>query len=51
MKSYLDDGFFDHYRVLPEDVRKQARAAYKLWKDSPFHSSLRFKEVHADQGI
>ncbi len=51
MKSYLDDEFFDHYRKLPEDVRRQAKAAFKLWKENPFHPSLRFKEVHAGEGI
>lgn len=42
---------FGHYRALPEDARKQARAAFKLWKDNPFHGSLWFKEVHAGEGI
>ena len=51
MKSYLADEFFDHYRQLPENVRKQARAAFKLWQDNPFHGSLNFKEVHAGEGI
>lgn len=51
MKSYLADAFFDHYRLLPEEVRKQARAAFKLWQENPFHRSLYFKEVHAGEGI
>ncbi|MCX7783401.1 MAG: hypothetical protein N2318_07110 [Meiothermus sp.] len=51
MKSYLADEFFEHYRKLPENVRKQARAAFKLWQDNPFHRSLNFKEVHAAEGI
>lgn len=51
MNSYLDDEFFQHYRLLPEDVRKQARAAFELWRDNPFHPSLHFKEVHAGDGI
>ncbi len=51
MKSYLTDEFFDYYRELPEDARKQARAAFKLWTENPFHPSLRFKEVHSGEGI
>jgi hypothetical protein len=30
---------------LPTDVRQQAYAAYRLFKDDPFHPSLQFKRV------
>ena len=30
---------------LPEDVRRQAREAYRLFKDNPRHPSLRFKKI------
>jgi hypothetical protein len=32
---------------LPEEVRKQARSAYLLFRDNPRHPSLQFKLVHA----
>lgn len=51
MKSYLAEAFFDNYRELSDELRKQARAAFKIWQDNPFHPSLRFKEVHAGEGI
>ncbi len=45
MKSYLTQRFITFFRDLPEDVREQARAAYRFWKQDPFHPSLRFKEI------
>lgn len=31
---------------LPESVRRQARAAYRLFQADPAHPGLRFKQVH-----
>jgi hypothetical protein len=31
---------------LPEQIRRQAREAYKLFKENPYHPSLRFKQIH-----
>ena len=31
------------YRKLPEEVRKQARASYQLFRQNPNHPSLHFK--------
>ncbi len=36
---------------LPEDVRKQARVAYKLFATNPYHRSLYFKRVHETEPI
>ena len=33
------------YADLPEEVRRQARQAYVLFKKNPHHPSLRFKKV------
>jgi hypothetical protein len=31
---------------LPEPVQRQARQAYEIFKNDPYHPSLRFKRVH-----
>jgi hypothetical protein len=31
--------------VLPEQARRQARAAYELFRNDPFHPSLQFKPI------
>jgi mRNA-degrading endonuclease RelE of RelBE toxin-antitoxin system len=36
---------------LPEQVKKQTRAAYRQFKEDPSHPSLRFKKVHPDLPI
>ncbi len=37
--------------ALPQDVRRQARASYRLFIDNPSHPSLQFKRVHASQPV
>lgn len=46
MKSYTRKSFWTAYHALPEDVRRQARKAYRLFKDNPSHPSLNFKRIH-----
>ena len=36
---------------LPKDVRRQAREAYRLFRQNPNHPSLRFKKVHDTEPI
>jgi mRNA-degrading endonuclease RelE of RelBE toxin-antitoxin system len=36
---------------LPEQVKKQTRAAYRQFKEDPSHPSLRLKKVHPDLPI
>jgi hypothetical protein len=43
--------FRGHYERLPTDVKKQARAAYRLWREHPYHPSLQFKRVSPRQPI
>ena len=33
------------YRSLPEEVREQARIAYRLFSSNPRHPSLQFKRI------
>jgi hypothetical protein len=36
---------------LPPQVQAQARLAYQLFRQDPFHPSLRFKQVHPSRPI
>jgi hypothetical protein len=45
MKSHISAEFRQMLRVLPKDVRRQARAAYRQFKSDPYHPSLQFKPV------
>ncbi len=45
MKSRRTRRFRELLRTLPKDVRRQAYAAYRLFKRDPYHSSLQFKRV------
>lgn len=51
MKSRINDDFLKAYRRLPNEVREQARKAYRLFRDNPQHPSLNFKPVHPSQPI
>lgn len=43
VKSATLPSFWTEYRKLSEPIRKAARKSYQLWKENPFHPSLRFK--------
>lgn len=51
MKSDTLPSFWDAYRSLDEGVRRSARKAYRLWIDNPYHPSLRFKCINAEENI
>lgn len=36
---------------LPQDIRRQARAAYRLFRDNPNHPGLQLKRVHSSQPV
>lgn len=40
-----------HDGALPEQVRRQARQAYRRFRDNPQHPSLRFRQVHPTRPI
>ncbi len=46
MNSRITRRFRRAFVELPDDVKDQARDAYRLFRDNPFHPSLRFKQVH-----
>ncbi len=37
--------------MLPAHVRRQAREAYRLFRQNPAHPGLRFKQVHGDPPV
>ena len=38
--------FREELARLPDEVQRQARKAYRLFRDNPRHPSLRLKRVH-----
>ena len=51
MKSQTLDSFWDAYRSLSEKDRRSARKSYRLWRDNPFHPSLRFKCINSQEDV
>jgi hypothetical protein len=51
VKSQTVPEFWKAYRTLERDVRTQARKAFRLWSDNPFHPSLRFKCINSAENI
>lgn len=51
MKSRVTQEFWEKFYQLPSDVRQQAKRAYELWQEDPFHSSLQFKRVSQQQPV
>jgi len=51
MKSRTTDRFWECYNKLPESIRQQAKEAYSLFLNNPYHPSLQFKRVHSVQPI
>ncbi len=51
MTSKTTNRFRKAYAQLPEHVQRRAREAYRLFRDTPSHPSLRFKQVHATRPI
>jgi hypothetical protein len=42
------EGFWDLYRALPDNVRRQAREAFRLFRDNPAHPGLCFERLRGD---
>ncbi|MGK7925436.1 MAG: hypothetical protein AB4290_09340 [Spirulina sp.] len=51
MKSQVLPSFWKSYRALNLQIREQARKAYRLWRDNPFHPSLHFKCIDREERI
>jgi len=48
MNSRTTRRFRELFAVLPANVRRQAREAYRLFRHDPAHPGLHFKQVHPD---
>ena len=51
MNSFTVKSFWRSYKELSETIQKQADAKFELWKENPFHPSLRFKFVNSEDNI
>ncbi len=51
MKSTTTNQFHKLFAKLPEQTQRQARVAYKLFRQNPYHPSLHFKQVHPSQPV
>ena len=51
MNSRTTRQFRELLAALPANVRRQAREAYRLFRQDPSHPGLRFKKVHDDPPI
>ena len=48
MTSHVTRRFCAMFAALPAHVQRQAREAYRLFRQDPSHAGLHFKQVHAD---
>jgi hypothetical protein len=51
VKSKRTRRFRQLLNTLPADVKRQAYAAYRLFKDDPNHPSLHFKRINSPQPL
>ena len=51
MISHTTERFRTAYQALPDNIRRQAREAYRLFRHNPAHPSLRFRQVHPTRPI
>lgn len=51
MISRTTERFRKALKKLPRHIRQQAREAYKLFQQNPYHPSLHFKQVHTVEPI
>ena len=51
MISQTTQRFRACYDELPAPVKRRARRAFEVFKRNPFHTSLRFKQIHATRPI
>ena len=49
MNSWTSDHFWDSFNQLPEEIRQQAREAYRQFARDPFAPGLNFKDFRVIQ--
>ncbi|WP_374689415.1 hypothetical protein [Promineifilum sp.] len=51
MNSKTLPSFWKAYEALDSSTKRQGRKAFLLWRDNPFHPSLRFKCINVAENI
>lgn len=51
MNSATLPSFWAAYDSLDTSIQRRARKAYELWRENPFHPSLRFKCINTREKI
>ena len=51
MKSVTTRRFRESYAALPDDVRRQARRAWQLFRQDPSHPGLKFKKIEGRSNV
>jgi hypothetical protein len=51
MISHITEKFRRAFAELPADVQEQARQAYRLFIENPYHPGLHFKSIHPTRPI
>jgi len=51
MKSETLPLFWEAYHSLDKSTQRRAKKAFRLWAQNPFHPSLRFKCINAEENI
>lgn len=51
MKSETLPSFWEKYYKLNKETKNQARKAFFLWRENPFHPSLHFKCINGEENI
>lgn len=51
MKVKADPRFWEAYERLSDQEKRAAKKAFAIWKDDPFHPSLRFKCVQENRKV
>jgi hypothetical protein len=51
MRSHKNERFDQAFDKLPDTIQRQAREAYRLFTQNPYHPGLRFKQVHPTDPI
>ncbi len=51
MKSKATHKFWKYFKGLPNEIKKETRKTFALFKKNPWYPSLRFKRVHSSLPI
>jgi len=49
--SIVTADFLARFGALPPGVQRQARRAYRHWKENPAHPGVRFKPIQGQDGL